>query len=309
MSNSNTSRTAFVLMKISGDSWNDSAYQAMCEVIEEGGYHPLRADQIRTSGPVVEEVCRLIREVPLLLIDTSGDSHSVAYELGYAHGVGRSHDKTIVLRSVASGLIPFNYAHFRLIMYRDQRHLKRLLRERLSLSTPLRDDQLGFALNFSIMPNAGEYGGAVANAILEVLKELRYTGRCEYYAGNPFTAGESFYIVGLALRSDKRLVPKGGWWKCLTKMVAERIRRAETKVILNADLCEIGEVRDLRRDYLPRGVAELSDGGLVSILGDSQADDSLFLAECRALMVPATKRDAEQSASLVRSTRPRVKRR
>lgn len=72
------SSAAFVLMKFLADPWNDPTYQEICEVVEEAGYSALRADQIRTSGPVVDEVCRLIRESPLLLIDTSGDSPSVS---------------------------------------------------------------------------------------------------------------------------------------------------------------------------------------------------------------------------------------
>lgn len=289
MSDSHTDRTAFVLMKFSGDPWNDPIYQSLSEIVTEAGYQPLRADQIRTSGPVVDEVCRLIRDVPLLLIDTSGDSHSVSYELGYAHGVGRSHDKTIVLRSQASGRIPFNYAHFRLLAYRDRRHLKRALRSRLSLSTPLRDDHVGFALNFSIMPDAGEYGSAVARAILGAFKSLRFSGRCEYYAGEPFVPGESFYVVGLALKTEKGLVPKSAWWDRLTRIVSEDLQKFGARVVFNADLSELGEVRALRSHYQPRGVIELADGDLVFILGDDEGG-SWFLAQCREQMALKSKK-------------------
>lgn len=284
MNDSDTIATAFVLMKFSADSWNDRTYQAMCEVLEEAGYRPLRGDQIRTSGPVVDEVCRLLRDAPLALIDTSGDSHSVSYELGYAHGVGRSHDKTIVLRSRASGRIPFNYAHFRLLVYRDQRHLKRSLRSWLSLSTPIRDDQLGFALNFSLMPDAGEYGDAVADAILGALKSLRFSGRSEYYAGDLSISRESFYVVGLALRTDKGSVPKGEWWKRLAALVSVALEKKGTKATVNTDLSELGEVRSLRKLYLLRGVVEFADGVPVFVLGDGRADDSWFLAQCRERM-------------------------
>lgn len=300
MSHSHTDRTALVLMKFSGDPWNDPIYQSMCEIVAEAGYQPLRADEIRTSGPVVDEVCRLMRDVPLLLIDTSGDSHSVSYELGYAHGVGRSHDMTVVLRSQASGRIPFNYAHFRLLVYRDRRHLKRSLRSWLNLSTPLREDHVGFALNFSVMPDAGEYGDAVARAVLEALKSLRFSGRCEYYAGEPFVPGESFYVVGLALKTEKGTVPKGEWWDHLAKIVSEALKRLRARLVFNTSLSEIGEVRALRTHYLPRGVVELADGEVVFILADERAEDSWFLGQCRERMAIAnkkrrrTKRSTEQ---------------
>jgi hypothetical protein len=276
--------TAFVLMKFLGDPWNDPTYKEICEVVEEAGYSALRADQIRTSGPVVDEVCRLINESALLLIDTTGDSPSVSYELGYAHGIGRPHDKTIVLRSQASGSIPFNYAHFRLLVYRDRRHLKRALRAWLRLSTPIRDDDLGFAINFSIGADAGEYGSAVADAILQALKTTRFSGRCEYYAGNPIIPRESFYVVALALRNIKGEFPKGEWWNKLTGLVSATLAKNGTKTVLNADLSELGEVRGIRKQYLARGVAELANGKVTFVLGGDQSHDSWFSMKCREQM-------------------------
>lgn len=284
MNNSETLPIAFVLMKFSADPWKDRTYLAMCDVLDEAGFRALRADQIQTSGPVVDEICEHLRDAPLALIDTSGDSHSVSYELGYAHGVGRAYDKTIVLRSQASGQIPFNYAHFRLIVYRDQRHLKRLLRSWLNLSMPISDDQLGFALNFSIMPDAGEYGDTVASAILGALGKLRFSGRCEYYAGDVFISRESFYMVGLAVRADKGSVPKGEWWKRLSTLVSVTLGKKASKATLNPEDSEIGEVRSLRKQCPPRGVVEFEKGVPVFVLKGGLADDSWFLAQCRERM-------------------------
>ena len=287
MSNTDNSPTAFVLMKFSGDPWSDHTYKAICAVVEEAGYRPFRADEIRTSGPVVDEVCKLMREVPRLLIDTSGDSHSVSYELGYAHGAGRPHDTTVVLRSQAAGAIPFNYAHFRLLVYFDRRHLKRLLRSWLASSVPIRDDDLGFAINFSTTQSKGDYGDAVASAILVTLKSLRFSGRCEYYAGNPVVPGESFYVVALALRDDKGRFPKREWWISLARLVSAELDRGAAKVALSADLSEIGEIRSFREHYLPRGVVEFVNGDAAFILGGDQSDDSWFLGQCRERMALA----------------------
>jgi hypothetical protein len=278
---------AFVLMKFLGDPWNDPTYKGFCEVVEEAGYSALRADQIHTSGPVVDEVCRLIHESPLLLIDTTGDSPSVSYELGYAHGVGRSHDKTIVLRSGASGPIPFNYAHFRLLVYRDLRHLKRSLRSWLRLSTPLLDDDLGFAMNFSIATGAGEYGIGVALATLNALKTLRFSGRCEYYAGNPIVPGEPFYIVALALRDIKGATPKYEWWQKLAGLVSATLAERKSKVVLNTVPSEMGEVGGIRRHYPSRGVAELVNGKVTFVLGDGHSDESWFSMQCQRQMIAA----------------------
>ena len=91
-------RIAFVAMKFDGNHWNDKRYIAISEVLEEVGYAPLRANQIKTSKPIVEEVCDLLENSELVIIDSSGDSHSVSYEIGYCHDVGRSKDKTILIR-------------------------------------------------------------------------------------------------------------------------------------------------------------------------------------------------------------------
>ena len=279
-----TDQTAFVLMKFSGDSWNDLVYQSIRDVVAEAGYKPFRADEVRTSGPVVDEVCRLIRDIPLLLVDTSGDSPSVSYELGYAHGAGRAHNKTIVLRSQKSGRIPFNYSHFRLLVYRDRRHLKRLLKSWLNLSTPLRNDQLGFALNFSIMRDSGEYGDAVARAVLSALKHLRFSGRCEYYAGEPFVPSENFYVVGLALKTEKGEVPPSAFWNDLAGKVSQELQRLRARLDFNQDLSEIGKVAALRTLYL-RGVAEFTGGDVVFVFFDDEiGEDSWFLTQCRKQM-------------------------
>ena len=105
--------TAFVAMQFAGDPWQDRRYEVIREVALEAGYSPLRADEIKTSGPVLDEVCKQLREAALVVIDTSGDSHSVSYEIGYTHGCGRSDATVVLLRQKDEPRLPFNYQHFR----------------------------------------------------------------------------------------------------------------------------------------------------------------------------------------------------
>ena len=129
------SKQAFVAMKFTTDPWRDKTYLAIREVLENAGYDCIRADEIRTSGPAVDEVCRLLREADLVVIDSSGDSHNVSYEIGYCHGVDRPADRTILLKN--SDSLPFNYQHYRHSVYRDTRHLRRLLRGHLGMIEPI----------------------------------------------------------------------------------------------------------------------------------------------------------------------------
>ena len=51
--------SAFVAMKFTDLPWKDTRYQILAEALKEAGYEPLRADEIRSSGAIVDEVCRL----------------------------------------------------------------------------------------------------------------------------------------------------------------------------------------------------------------------------------------------------------
>ena len=55
-------KSAFVAMKFDSDPWNDRRYNIMREVMEDAGYEVTRGDEIRTSGNVVDEVCRRLKE-------------------------------------------------------------------------------------------------------------------------------------------------------------------------------------------------------------------------------------------------------
>src|SRR5437763_12793398 len=128
-------RIAVVAMRFSGDDWNDKNYLAIKEVAEEAGCKCIRADEIPTSGAVVDEVCTYLRDADLVVIDSSGDSHSVSYEIGYCHGVQRPPQRTILLRDSAN--LPFNFQHYRHRVYRDSRHLRKLIRDFLAVYEPL----------------------------------------------------------------------------------------------------------------------------------------------------------------------------
>ena len=81
---------------------SSTRYLRIRAVLEEAGYSAKRADEIPTSAVVVEEVCRLLKESDLVVIDSTGDSHSVSYEIGYGHGIGRAPDLPIAPSDTSS---------------------------------------------------------------------------------------------------------------------------------------------------------------------------------------------------------------
>ncbi|MEO3930977.1 hypothetical protein ABGB07_45125 [Micromonosporaceae bacterium B7E4] len=262
---------AFVAMKFDGDPWNDKRYLIISEVLREAGFEPIRADEIRTSDIAMHEISQKLEDAALIVVDASGASHNVSYELGYCHGLKKD-PQSVILLCNSSESLPFNYSHFRRHSYKDLRHLRRLLRHRLGISIPLTDEQYGYALAF-LGDSDAMYGADVAESILEAFKRLRFSGRCEYYAGNTLFSVPNQYVVGLGLRSDDRKIRlDGAWWAELRHRVESILSEKNFKTIIDVDCCEFGSLRAFRHDLLDRGVVEFASGLPVRILRPAESD-------------------------------------
>ena len=264
-------------MKFESNHWNDKRYIAISDILEEAGYSPLRADQIKTSNPIVDEVCRLLENAELVIIDSTGDSYSVSYEIGYCHGVDRPQQKTILIRQGDGGDIPFNYRHFRHHCYKDLRHLKRLLRDWFSITLPLTNGQLGYAFNFIVGSDAGEYGYSVAKAIVSILNRKKFNGRCEYYAADGITFGLiDRYLIGVGLKNTKNEVPSLNWWIDFKKKLSTEIETVDG-LELDIHSSELGELSSFRANFLLRGAVQFVKGDPSIVLNpDSPESDSFF---------------------------------
>ncbi len=260
-------------MRFSDDPWRDKTYIAIREELEQAGYECVRADEIRTSGPVVDEVCRLLAEADLVVIDSSGDSHSVSYEIGYCHGVGRSSDSTLLIRNNVD--LPFNYRHYRHRVYRDIRHLRRLIRDYLGLIEPIGQDALGYVYSFDFTETA-TFGYILAGAkcVFDALRELQYSGRCECFTAERFQWGRIF-VVGVMLRPhNRRPEPTDRFWGELGKLVQRHSQRLAPIVTINQSACEFASKRAIENTMLLCGIAEFDKGDVTRLLG-ADTDDSV----------------------------------
>lgn len=273
-------KIAFVAMKFEGNHWSDKRYLAISDILEEAGYKSLRADQIKTSKPIVEEVCHFLENAELVIIDSTGDSHSVSYEIGYCHGVGRSQHKTILIRQGEGRDIPFNYRHFRHYCYKDLRHLKRILRDWFSITLPLKNNQLGYIFNIKVGSNCGEYGYTVAKAIVTVLDKKKFNGRCEYYAADGVTFGLiDRYMVGVGLKNTKNVVPSLNWWLEFKKKLDRELSTKDCGIELDITDSELAELGSFRQNFLLRGAVEFIKGEPSLILNPVSAEsESLFIS-------------------------------
>lgn len=240
---------AFVAMRFEKDAWNDRTYSAVRDVLKEAGYQVVRGDEVESSGAVVDEVLRLLSEADCVVIDTTGDSNNVAYELGYCHGIKRHHSSLILIRR--RGARPaFNYSHYRHNVYNDLSHLRRMLRYRLRISTPLTLDQLGYALAMDVPNDAiGIYGADVADAVLKTLKTVNFSGRCEYYAVDHI--GLDLYVVGLGLKpGNSKIKIDGRFWKQFTEIFRTELPLFNEKLTYLPNNSEYAEMRAFRQEFI-----------------------------------------------------------
>lgn len=104
--------TCFVMMPFG--EWFDKYYQDIyVPAIKDAGFEPVRADELFTTGSVVEQIWEQIRKAKVLLADLTGKNANVFYELGLAH----ADRKPVVFTAGQVEDVPFDLRHLRVIIY------------------------------------------------------------------------------------------------------------------------------------------------------------------------------------------------
>lgn len=103
----------FVVMQFS-DDYN----QLFCEVIkpvaEKFGFECIKADDIFTTGTILQDIINLITESSVIIADITPDNPNGFYEVGYSHAIGKP---TILLCDRKRTKLPFDVSGFRTIFY------------------------------------------------------------------------------------------------------------------------------------------------------------------------------------------------
>ena len=116
-------------------TWFDRYYlEIYVPAIKEAGLEPVRADELFTTGSVVEQIWEQIEKAKLLLADLSGKNPNVFYELGLAHAA----KKPVVFTASQVDDVPFDLRHLRVIIY-DVREPEWATRLRASVTDYLRN--------------------------------------------------------------------------------------------------------------------------------------------------------------------------
>jgi hypothetical protein len=104
--------TCFVMMPFG--EWMDRYYaEIYSPAIKEAGFEPVRADQLFSTGSVVEQIWEQVEKSTVLLADLTGKNPNVFYELGLAHAA----QKPVVLTTGCLDDVPFDLRHLRVIPY------------------------------------------------------------------------------------------------------------------------------------------------------------------------------------------------
>lgn len=104
--------TCFVMMPFG--SWYDKYYEKIyVPAIKDAGLEPVRADELYSSGSVVDQIWEQIGKAKVLLAELTGRNANVFYELGLAHAAC----KPVVFTASPIEDVPFDLRHLRVIAY------------------------------------------------------------------------------------------------------------------------------------------------------------------------------------------------
>jgi hypothetical protein len=104
--------TCFVMMPFG--QWMDTYYKEIfVPAIKEAGMEPIRADELFSTGSVIEQIWEQISGAKVLLADLTGKNANVFYELGLAHAA----HKPVVFTTGNLDDVPFDLRHLRVAVY------------------------------------------------------------------------------------------------------------------------------------------------------------------------------------------------
>jgi hypothetical protein len=104
--------TCFVMMPFG--AWMDTYYKEIfVPAIKEAGMEPIRADELFSTGSVIEQIWEQISGAKVLLADLTGKNANVFYELGLAHAA----HKPVVFTTGNLDDVPFDLRHLRVAVY------------------------------------------------------------------------------------------------------------------------------------------------------------------------------------------------
>lgn len=105
-------KLCFTLMPFSKE-FNDLYQDQLKPLIESLSLTCLRADEVFSTGAIIEDIWENINKARFLVADVTGRNPNVFYELGIAHAI----DKEVIIITQKIDDVPFDTKHIRHIVY------------------------------------------------------------------------------------------------------------------------------------------------------------------------------------------------
>ncbi len=117
---------AFVVMPFS--ERHKETYETIREILSQEKVSVFRADErVTPGGDIATNVRQCIADADVIIVDLTEQNPSVMYELGYAHGTGKS----VILLTSEYSQVPFDVSNYRVIVYDKTPQGEKVLAESL----------------------------------------------------------------------------------------------------------------------------------------------------------------------------------
>jgi hypothetical protein len=137
----------------------------------------------------------------------------------------------------------------------------------------MRAEALGFAFRF-LARNADVADGlAAAKCLLETLRRMAFTGRCEFYHKDDLVYPAYVVGLGLAYPDGPPFVPDKPWWDAFVANLND-LCTADGRIYIVMHNCEFMRVRAMRLTLLGRGAIAFEKGVPKAVLAADEG--SLF---------------------------------
>ena len=110
---SSSSNLCFILMPF--NPVFAGMYEVIYNAVIQAGLKPVRADDIFSPGPIIEQIRSAIQQSRICIADLTGANPNVMYELGIAQALG----KPSILLSQDINQVPFDIRHLRIVLYKE----------------------------------------------------------------------------------------------------------------------------------------------------------------------------------------------
>lgn len=198
-------KKAFVIMSFK-PKYDQIYFQSIKPAFVEMGYNCFRVDEDHGPINIPAEIIKSIIDANIILADISENSPNVFYELGISHSVG---NKTITIMSRGDNKIPFDFSHYRAILYDNTDQGLKLLRYEISESIKALERDNIMQPNNPVQ-EAGKDFFDLRSKIEEKLKalndEIRRTEKFNKFIKNDFPIKNNNKVAKQIINHIRRLI-------------------------------------------------------------------------------------------------------